>query len=99
MTQPALHGLVAEYKTPTELVKATRRAHDAGYRCLDAYSPYPIEEVCEAMGVHHNRMPLIILIGGIIGCISGYSLQYWVSAVDYPLNIGGRPFNLSLIHI
>ena len=60
---------------------------------MDAYSPFPIEELHEALGCHHTRLPLIVLIGGLVGCIGGYVLQYWVSAVDYPLNVGGRPLH------
>ena len=60
---------------------------------MDAYSPFPIEELHEAMGGHHSRLPLIVLIGGLVGCVSGFLLQYWVSTIAYPLNVGGRPFN------
>ena len=90
---PALHGLMAEFEDATSLVAATRHAHDAGYRCMDAYSPFPIEELHEALGSHHTRLPLIVLIGGLCGCIGGYALQYWVSAIAYPINVGGRPFH------
>jgi len=89
----SLHGLMAEFDDPNALVAATQRAHHEGYRRMDAYSPFPIEELHEALGVHHTRLPLIVLIGGIVGCLAGYGLQYWVSAIDYPLNVGGRPFN------
>jgi hypothetical protein len=60
---------------------------------MDAYSPFPIEELHEAMGAHHSRLPLIVLIGGLVGCLSGFLLQYWVSTIAYPINVGGRPFN------
>ena len=63
---------------------------------MDAYSPFPIEELTEAIGFRHTRLPLIVLIGGIIGCIGGFALCYWVSAITYPLNIGGRPLLLLL---
>ena len=75
------------------LVAATHRAYREGYRHMDAYSPFPIEELHEALGVHHTRLPLIVLIGGLLGCIGGYLLQYWVSAIAYPINIGGRPLH------
>jgi hypothetical protein len=90
---PRLYGLMAEFETPDSLVVATRRAHQEGYRRLDAYSPFPIEELQEALGIHHTRVPLLTLMGGIIGGLSGYGLQYWVSVVAYPLNVGGRPFH------
>jgi hypothetical protein len=84
---------MAEFDDPGALVTATAKARDAGYRRMDAYSPFPIEELHEAMGAHHSRLPLIVLIGGLVGCISGFALQYWVSVIAYPVNIGGRPFN------
>jgi hypothetical protein len=92
-TSPLLYGLMAEFDDPNALVAATRRAHDEGYRRMDAYSPFPIEELHEALGSHHSRLPLIVLIGGLCGCIGGYALQYWVSAIAYPVNVGGRPFH------
>jgi hypothetical protein len=87
------YGLIAEFDDPGALVAATAKARDAGYRRMDAYSPFPIEELHHAMGAPHSRLPLIVLIGGLIGCISGFALQYWVSVIAYPVNIGGRPFN------
>jgi hypothetical protein len=90
---PGIYGLMAEFDEPTLLVVATQSAHEEGYRCMDAYSPYPIEELHEALGAHHTRLPLIVLIGGLIGCLGGYLLQYWVSAVAYPVNVGGKPFH------
>jgi hypothetical protein len=90
---PFVHGVMAEFDDPNSLIAATRRAHDEGYRCMDAYSPYPIEELHEALGSRHTRLPLVVLIGGLCGCIGGYALQYWVSVVAYPLNIGGKPFH------
>jgi len=89
----AVYGLMAEFDDPGSLVTATGRAHHEGYRCMDAYSPYPIEELHEALGSHHTRLPLIVLIGGLIGCLAGYTLQYWVSAMAYPINVGGKPFH------
>jgi hypothetical protein len=94
MTQsPSLYGLMAEFDNPADLLAAARRAREQGYRRLDAYTPFPIEGLAEAIGFHHSRLPLIVLIGGIIGCIGGYLLQYYVSVIGYPLNVGGRPFH------
>ncbi len=90
---PDLYGLMAEFDTPTALVAAARRAYQAGYRRMDAYSPFPIEELHEAIGAHHTRLPLLVLLGGLAGGLGGYALQYWVSAVAYPINVGGRPFH------
>jgi len=90
---PALYGLMAEFEDPTTLVEAAIATRHAGYTCVDAYSPYPIEELHHALHTQSTKLPLIVLIGGLIGCIGGYSLQYWISAVAYPINVGGRPFH------
>src|SRR5512143_2680095 len=87
-----VYGMMAEFDTPTGLLQATERAYAAGYRKMDAYSPYPIEELGEALGFRKNRVPLVVLVGGILGGLSGYLLQYWIAAVSFPENIGGRPF-------
>ena len=89
----AIYGLMAEFDDPTALVAAAAQARREGYQSMDAYSPYPIEELHEALGAHHTRLPLIVLIGGLCGCIGGYALQVWVSAVAYPINVGGRPYH------
>ena len=88
-----LHGLMAEFDDARALVDAAAKTRAAGFRRVDAYSPFPIEELHEAMGAHQSRLPLIVLIGGLVGCISGFFLQYWASVIAYPLNVGGRPFN------
>jgi hypothetical protein len=88
---PDVYGLMAEFQDPNELVAAAHRAYHEGYRRMDAYSPLPIEELHEAIGFGHTRLPLIVLIGGIIGGLSGFGLQSWASIVAYPLNIGGKP--------
>ena len=93
MKSRVIHGLMAEFDDPSSLVAATERAHREGYRCMDAYSPFPIEELHEALGARHTRLPLIVLIGGVCGCIGGYALQYWSSVMAYPLNIGGKPLH------
>jgi hypothetical protein len=90
--RPPIYGLLAEFNDPNELVAAVRRAREAGFRQMDAYTPFPIEELAEAMGMHSTRLPLIVLIGGIVGGVAGLLLQYWTSAIDYPINVGGRPF-------
>src|ERR1700745_1820124 len=88
-----IYGLMAEFDDPNSLVQAAHRAHAEGYRQMDAYSPFPIEELHEALGAHHTRLPLIVLVGGLLGCAGGYLLQYWTNAVSYPINVAGKPFN------
>jgi hypothetical protein len=90
--RPRLYGLIAEFSDPNDLVHAAKRTHDAGYRKMDAYTPYPIEELAEAMGIHHTILPLLVLIGGVAGLVGGLALQYWTSAIDYPLNVAGKPY-------
>jgi len=90
MKPSGTYGLIAEFEDPTALVSATHRAYQAGYRRMDAYSPFPIEELTEALGAHHSRLPLIVLIGGLCGCIGGYLLQYWAATMAYPVNVGGK---------
>jgi hypothetical protein len=86
-----LHGLMAEYDNPTALVEAATKARLAGYRNMDAYSPIPIHELVEALDLKRTRLPLLVLIGGILGGTGGFSLAAWASAVAYPINVGGRP--------
>jgi hypothetical protein len=93
MLRPLVYGVMAEFDDPSSLVAAANRAREEGYRQMDAYSPFPIEELHDAMGEHQSRLPLVVLIGGLIGCIGGYALQYWVSAMAYPINVGGKPLN------
>jgi hypothetical protein len=82
---------MAEFDNPAALVEAATRARLAGYRKMDAYSPIPIEELDEALDLRRTRLPLLVLLGGICGGIGGFLLQVWVSAVAYPMNVGGRP--------
>jgi hypothetical protein len=88
-----IYGVMAEFDNPSALVNAARAAREKGYRKLDAYSPFPIEELSDALHLHHNKLPLIVLIGGILGGLGGYLLQFYVTVVDYPINIGGRPLH------
>ena len=85
------YGLLAEFDTPTELIAAAKAAYDSGWRRLDCYTPYPVEEAAEAIGFHSNRVSLVCLIGGLMGLAALFGLETWVSVLAYPLNIGGRP--------
>ncbi len=86
-------GLIAEFDTPSEIVIAARKAYAAGYRRMDAYSPFPVEGLSEAIDFHHDSVALICLVGGLLGLVTAYVLQYWINVIAYPLNIGGRPFH------
>jgi hypothetical protein len=88
---PRLYGLLAEFDSPTAIVSAARKAREAGYVKLDAYTPFPIHELDEALKVPRTILPWLVFGGGLTGLLGGFAMQYWMSAVDYPLNIGGRP--------
>src|SRR4029077_11957263 len=91
--RPPIYGLMAEFPSAEALVAAAHRVREAGFHDVDAYTPYPVEELTEALGHHHSKLPGFVLGGGIVGLIGGYSLQYWVNLYAYPLNIGGRPLH------
>jgi Protein of unknown function (DUF3341) len=88
-----LYGLMAEFHAPEEIVKAADAVYAAGYRRVDAYTPYPMEDVLDALHLHETHVPKLALAGGLLGMAGGWALQYWSSVVEYPMNIGGRPFN------
>jgi hypothetical protein len=88
-----IYGIIAEFENPTALVNAARAAREQGYRKLDAYSPFPIEELNDALHLHGNKLPLIVLLGGLVGGSLGYLLQYYVTVVYFPINIAGRPLH------
>lgn len=91
---PTYHGLLAEYGSAQALLDAAHRAHAAGYRRIDAFTPFPIEALSEVVCDHHkSKVPLICLGGGIAGALAGWGLTFWTSTVAYPMNIGGKPFN------
>ena len=88
-----LYGLMAEFDSATELVDAARATRDAGYRKTDAFSPFPIHDIDEALGIKRSILPVLVFFGGITGLLLGISLQVFVHYIDYPLNVGGRPWN------
>jgi hypothetical protein len=89
-----LYGLLAEFDTSEALLDRARRTYDAGYRQISAYTPFAIEGLAEAIGQRRRtRLPLLALLGGIAGALGGFCLQYYAAVIDYPWNIGGRPFN------
>src|SRR6058998_1520579 len=93
MIDPAIYGLMAEFDNVNDAIIAARRTYAACYRKLDAYSPFPVEELSEAIGFHKNGVALICLIGGLLGCTAAYTLQWWINTISYPINIGGRPLH------
>ena len=91
VTETKLHGVIAEFDYPQDLSAATKKAYEAGYRTMEAYSPFPIHHLHEHLGVTKTRIPAAVLFGGMIGCLTGLGMQTWASVINYPLNIGGRP--------
>lgn len=88
-----LYGVMGEFAEPEQLLHAARAAYQAGYRKMDAYSPYAVEGVAEAIGFHKTRVPLVVLLGGIAGAVTAYGMQWYSAAISYPLNVGGRPLH------
>jgi hypothetical protein len=88
-----IYGLMAEYTEPDALVAAAQQAYGAGYRKMDAYSPMPVDGLAEAIGFTRNRLPTLVLIGGILGAATAYAMMYYSSVHGYPYNIGGRPYH------
>ena len=93
MIDPKTFGLMAEFDNVNHAIIAARRTYAAGYRKLDAYSPFPVEELSEAIGFHKNGVALVCLVGGLLGCTAAYTLQWWINTISYPVNIGGRPLH------
>jgi len=89
----AIYGLMAEFKGADKLLEAARRTHESGHVRIEAYSPFPIEGLDEAIGFPGSRVPLATLIGGIVGGAGGFFLQWYAAVIDYPINVGGRPTN------
>jgi hypothetical protein len=91
--RPSWYGLIAQFEDPNAVLAAAHRVREAGYRRTDAYSPFPVEGLSEALGFRRTRLPLVVLIGGLIGGLGGYFMQWYSSVISYPMNIAGRPYH------
>lgn len=89
----SMYGLVAEFHDADALLAAAQETYAAGYRRIEACTPFPVHGLADAIGFRSTRLPRLVLAGGLVGALAGFGLQYWVSVVAYPLNIGGRPLN------
>lgn len=90
--EPKLYGVVAEFETPEQLLDAANAAREAGYTELDAYTPFPVHGMSEAIGFHDEKVPWVFFIFGVLGFLTGWALQIGTNVIDYPLNVGGKPF-------
>ena len=87
-----IYGVVAEFDDPEKLLEAVRAVRERGYEDFETYTPYPIEEVNELVpGI--NPVPAMTFCGGVAGLLTAWVMQYYIAAIDYPINIGGRPLN------
>jgi len=86
-----IYGLLAEFNTPAELVRATEQAHRAGFRRMECYTPYPVEEAAVALRFHKTSVPLVCLLGGVMGMLTAFLMETWITLWSYPMNIAGRP--------
>lgn len=87
-----IYGIMAEFDTATQLVDAANQVRLAGYTKTDAFSPFPLHEIDEALGIKRSILPLLVFGGGVMGLLTGIALQVFVHYIDYPLNVGGRPY-------
>jgi ActD protein len=93
MSGHPVYGVIGEFATPTGIIAAARQLGDSGFRHLDAYTPYPVETLDRMLGRRRPWLPLVVLAGTILGAFCGYFVQIWAASIDYPLNIGGRPYD------
>jgi hypothetical protein len=89
--EKGLYGVLAEFEDQNSIVAAARKIHAAGFRKVNAYSPFPVEELSHAIGFHKDRVNACTFLGGLLGVLGGMGLQVWASSIEYPINVGGRP--------
>jgi hypothetical protein len=92
LKQPTIYGLLAEFADEENLLAAATRVRSLGFKQVEAYSPYPIHGMAEVLGIRGVRLPRIVLAGGIVGLVAALAMQWYSAVIDYPLNVGGRPF-------
>jgi Protein of unknown function (DUF3341) len=93
MKRKAIYGLLAEFETPNQIVEAAMKTHDAGFTAIDAFTPFPVEGLAEAVGFRNTILPALVLAGGIFGGLFGFFMCYYANVISWPWNIGARPYN------
>lgn len=93
MRRQPIYGLLAEFESPEALLDAARKTSATGYKRIDAFTPMPVEGLADAVGFHRTSLPLVVLIGGILGGLTGFFMQYYANVISFPLNIAGKPWN------
>ncbi len=93
MQRKPIYGLLAEFETPEQILRAARRTHDAGYKSIDAFTPIPVEGLAEAVGFRWTSLPIVVFLGGLFGGLTGFGMCWYANVISFPLNIGGKPFN------
>ncbi len=89
--EPKIYGLIAEFDSVETLLHAAEKTRDAGYSSTDAYSPFPVEGIMEALGKRHSRIAYLIFCFGLTGCALAFGMMFYTNVWDYPINVGGRP--------
>jgi hypothetical protein len=92
-TDTPFYGLMAEFDSAQAVLDAAHKVREAGYTKTDAYSPFPIHGLAEALGFRERKIAPIVFAGGVVGALAGYGLEYWTQVIAFPMNIGGRPFH------
>lgn len=88
-----IYGIMAAFDSPDEILAAARGSYEQGYRMMEAYTPFPVEGLAEALGYERNRVPAVVFAGGLVGGLLGFFMQWFAAVVNYPINVGGRPLN------
>ena len=91
--EPSIYGLMAEFNSAEELLRAAKKARLEGYKKMDAFTPFPIDGLTEALGKKKSLVPFLVFLGGAFGCLGGFFMEWFANVIHYRINSGGRPYN------